>query len=248
MTSTAPFLERLLLDVRFAEADLVASVDEDGHIRYFVDTVEYLVGSPSVEITPENITELESALALCHDVEPRGSNWGFQLFASRKSGSPPTDDLRRSLTPTVAAIFASDSNWPAVPAPEGHGSDTDFIERVIRTVGSVEGLWFYQEPSEGKMGVSVMCSDVFAWGFADVEEITPENIGELDQTIADCRNALGADFDMDSALLVFCARVRQMRPQGAAYPAFFPDPRWYALLDAAGPRRLTGPGNPQEQP
>lgn len=56
----------------------------------------------------------------------------------------------------------------------------------------------------------MMCSDTFAWGCADAEQIEPDDIYLLRQTIADLR-AAGAGGVVWAGIL-FCARKRGMRP------------------------------------
>ena len=74
-------------------------------------------------------------------------------------------------------------------------------------------LWHVDEET-GEIRVYANCSDVFQWGAADAEEITSENLLDLQQAIVDLR-AVGGDpadgFDL------FAARIRGMRPQAACY-------------------------------
>jgi len=81
-------------------------------------------------------------------------------------------------------------------------------------------------------------SDVFAWGCADAEDITPDTITALEQAHADCL-AVGAE---EYTAELYAARQRGMRPQGAAYPD---KPEAQALFDACGPERAVGLGNPR---
>ncbi len=90
----------------------------------------------------------------------------------------------------------------------------------------------------------VNCSDVFYWGCADGEEITPDNIAMLEQAMADCE-AVDKVAGTCSAAWLFAARVRQMRPQGASYPG---EAALWALFDACGPERAVGLGNPRPHP
>lgn len=89
----------------------------------------------------------------------------------------------------------------------------------------------------------IMCSDVFAWGTADCEELTPDNIHELRKAHDDLCN-----IDPKHALLtgdLFAARMRKMRPQGAAYPT---NKEIWPLLDACGPERELDALNPFGRP
>jgi hypothetical protein len=87
-----------------------------------------------------------------------------------------------------------------------------------------------------------MCSDEFAWGTADLEQITPENIHELERAIADVK---AIDKDIGHAFILFAARQRKMRPQGAAYPK---DKELWPLFDACGPKREVNMINPHRHP
>ncbi len=97
----------------------------------------------------------------------------------------------------------------------------------------------------GVVSFAVNCSDVFAWGCADAEDITPENISILRKAMEDCELANKATRNFWSGELFAC-RVRGMRPQGAAYPKNHPE--LWPLLDACGPVRKIGFGNPKPSP
>lgn len=93
----------------------------------------------------------------------------------------------------------------------------------------------------------VNCNDLFWWACADLEEITPENIGVLEQALKDC-DAVEPRLGSIYGPSLFACRVRGMRPQGAAYPK---DEKYWALFDAAGPERdidKSGFGNPKSHP
>lgn len=78
---------------------------------------------------------------------------------------------------------------------------------------------------------AVMCSDAFWWGTADAEDITPETLPELEQALID-----GGTMD---GMLLYCARRRKMRPQGAMYK-HIEQPELFNVF----PERETGIGNP----
>lgn len=90
------------------------------------------------------------------------------------------------------------------------------------------------------------CNDLFAWGSADAEDITPDNIERLEKAIEECE-AIDSD---DGAMIgcdLFVCRERGMRPQGACYPqggGYPEDRRFWPLFDACGPEREVGIGNP----
>jgi len=86
----------------------------------------------------------------------------------------------------------------------------------------------------------VKCSDTFCWGCADAEVLTPETLPILKQAIEDCKR-IDPVFGSVYACDLFTARIRQMRPQGAAYPE---NRDLWPLFDACGPERETRFGNP----
>lgn len=83
----------------------------------------------------------------------------------------------------------------------------------------------------------VDCSDLFGWGVSDVEPVTPETLGELEQALKDC-NHDGEGF------YLYCARRRKMRPQGAWFTRGYIDPKYMPLYAECGPEREVGHGNP----
>lgn len=104
-------------------------------------------------------------------------------------------------------------------------------------------LWW--RTYDGSLSLYVKCSDFFHWGSADLEEVTDENVQALVETIAECEAILGR-YRAHDAPLLWCARQRGMRPQGAYYK-HLPEALW-PLFDAAGPERGVGLMNPHAQP
>lgn len=96
----------------------------------------------------------------------------------------------------------------------------------------------------------VQCSDEFSWATADCEPLTPENIGAFEQCVEDVRTACAESGRSWPPIWyaghLFAARMRGMRPQGAAYPK--DEPRLWPLFDACGPTREVGFGNPHPAP
>lgn len=119
----------------------------------------------------------------------------------------------------------------------GQGEAADFTRRVLNLFSDhdIHSLLFWK--SDGYFGMNV--NDVFFWGAADLEQVTPENIDELERAIQDCI-AIDDCAETEGCLL-FAARQRNARPQGAAYPE---NRALWPLFDAAGPERETGFGNP----
>lgn len=101
-------------------------------------------------------------------------------------------------------------------------------------------LWWRQVDDED-LRLFVNCNDVFHWGSADVEEITDDNISSLEEAVAECQ-ALVGQWDAADGFILWVARMRELRPQGAFYQAI--DKRLWSLFDEAGPEREVGFGNP----
>ncbi|MFD5814377.1 hypothetical protein [Streptomyces sp. NPDC127038] len=127
--------------------------------------------------------------------------------------------------------------------------DPAFVTRVLEIFSMSHAdayddlLW---RVDNGTVHLNANVSDVFAWGGADCEPITPDTLPVLEQAYADLK-ALGAEgFTAE----LYAARQRSQRPQGAAYPDAR-DPAWRevsALYDACGPERELGLGNPKAAP
>lgn len=122
-----------------------------------------------------------------------------------------------------------------------------FIRRVLSIVDRFDFhdciLWYCEEGKPVQFFVG--CNDLFWWATADCQVVTPENVDELERAFVD---AAAADDCCAYGPMLFCARMRGERPQGAAYPINFKDyqPRtaFWTLLDACGPERDVGPLNP----
>jgi len=81
------------------------------------------------------------------------------------------------------------------------------------------------------------CNDFFMWGCSDAEDITVETLPILQQAFKDAP---------DDGALLYCARQRKMRPQGACYKWI--DKENWPLFDECGDVRPADFGNPQERP
>lgn len=91
-----------------------------------------------------------------------------------------------------------------------------FFMRVMKIFDDIDEkdmLWWNTSGTYAPLQFSVMCSDTFDWATADSENLTPENIGLLEQSIADVK-PLGYDMGegIHWGLVLFCARVRGRRP------------------------------------
>lgn len=122
---------------------------------------------------------------------------------------------------------------------------SSFAEDVIRLMlkydATDELCW---SVVEGELEAGVICNDLFHWATADMEPITHDTLGELQQAYEDATTA----GDMFYGDMIYASRHRKMRPQGAAYPR---NTAIWPLLDACGPARPTDKeafGNPYEKP
>lgn len=88
------------------------------------------------------------------------------------------------------------------------------------------------------VGFGVNCSDLFYWGTADSEPVTPVTLPELRRAVEDA-TAAG---DMFYGLALYCCRRRGMRPQHANYTQAARV--MWPLFDACGPARESGMANP----
>lgn len=117
-------------------------------------------------------------------------------------------------------------------------NQTEVNERVLSLIRryeiDLEGWYVGHGPA-----LMVTCSDQFFWGSADCEVVTSDNLSALEATLEELQNE---DGDEEYAPLLWVARQRHMRLQGAAY-TYIPERLW-PLFDAAGPERETGLGNP----
>lgn len=129
------------------------------------------------------------------------------------------------------------------------------------------------EDNREQLDVYAECGDVFIWGASDVEPITEETLPVLRQAIADVE-ALGGMWSQGDGFLLYCARMRKMRPQNAYYRNLrvhvsVPDglneyghpkrradedaekigtAKLHALFDAAGPERSMDFGKRESRP
>lgn len=121
-------------------------------------------------------------------------------------------------------------------------TDQDFLTEVLTIFAKAEShdtlLWW---PRPDGMELWANVSDVFAWGGSDAEAITADRLPILRQALADLTEANATGWIAE----LYAARIRGMRPQGAAYPTSHDAQR---LFNACGPARSTGLGNPRPIP
>jgi hypothetical protein len=124
-------------------------------------------------------------------------------------------------------------------------SRDEFVMRVMRVFAAVpneharDALWWRCDGEYAPITFLITCSDEFFWGCADSEHLTAENIGAFEKACADAKAA--TKFGDIYGPMLFCARIKKERPQGAAYPR---ERDLWPLFDACGPEREIGLGNP----
>jgi len=82
----------------------------------------------------------------------------------------------------------------------------------------------------------INCNDFFFWGCGDAEDIDEESLPMLHKAVEDCNG------DVETGALLYCARRRNMRPQGACYSMILKE--LWPLFDSCGEERKTDFGNP----
>lgn len=125
-------------------------------------------------------------------------------------------------------------------------TDPIFVDGLLKLLAEYDArdsLWWSVAPS-GEIRFSVLVSDDFWWGTADLEQITPENLADLRSACRDAAAAIQHGGIHGDTL--FAARIRTMRPQGAVYERL-PRELW-PLFDACGPEREVDVCNPKAQP
>jgi len=183
--------------------------------------------------------------------------------AARREAGQPQPDLRQQLRRAIAEAggwqydslephdFQDETTavlavvQPLLDAQRAETEQLQFLHALLALSSRIDlGEQLMLHTDGQKIHAAVNISDVFWWGGADGEDVTPETLPVLEQAYADLR-AIDPYDDMYTAEL-YAARVRGMRPQGAAYPK--ERAATQALFDACGPERPTGLGNPHKPP
>jgi hypothetical protein len=100
---------------------------------------------------------------------------------------------------------------------------------------------FWKFETAGELKMFANCSDTFTWGSADLEEITPETVGVLEQAEKDLQGIAPRTGHFLPEL--YASRVRKMRPMRAYYRmvrSTYPDDAATAMIElfnACGPER-----------
>lgn len=117
------------------------------------------------------------------------------------------------------------------------------VMKALDEIEKYDELYWRAQP-DGSIHMYINCSDLFIWACADGEPIGPETLPVLKQAYKDLE-ATGNCNEVYADML-YCARMREFRPQHACYPKEAPEV--WALFDAAGPEREPGLGNPHKHP
>ncbi|MFC9821414.1 hypothetical protein ACFWG6_31040 [Streptomyces erythrochromogenes] len=121
-------------------------------------------------------------------------------------------------------------------------TDHEFLVEVLTIFAKADSHdYLYWVPGPDGLKLWANVNDVFFWGCADLEEITPDRLPVLQQAAADLLAAKEYGWIAE----LYAARIRGERPQGAAYPK---ELALQELFNACGPERLLGLGNPKPIP
>ena len=123
-------------------------------------------------------------------------------------------------------------------------ADFETIRRAFAVFNGFDGpsndeLWWRTDDEYAPVTLLVNCNDLFMWGCADCETLAPSDLDDLEKALADAKSA----GDESHAHLLWVARKRGCRPQGAYYKYFKGD--LADLFNACGPERETSLGNPK---
>jgi hypothetical protein len=119
---------------------------------------------------------------------------------------------------------------------------SNYTESIIRQIilqfdANDDICW--NEDKNGNIYAFVKCNDFFWWGTSDGEQINYDDILSVIRAYKD----VGAETTFGG--LLWCARKRKMRPQGAFYKHISKEIR--PLFDGCGPERSIDLFNPKKQ-
>lgn len=126
-------------------------------------------------------------------------------------GGPALVEAQAEIERLTAALQAREVS--------GDAADYETVRRTMAVFNGFDGpscrtLWWRTDGEYAPITLLVNCNDLFFWGCADAETITPANVANLEKAHAAAK-AVGAVSDCDT---LFVCRERAMRPQGAMYP------------------------------
>jgi hypothetical protein len=115
----------------------------------------------------------------------------------------------------------------------------------------VEARWWADYTAADEVKCTLNCNDVFFWGCADSEAVEPADLPLLREAHGQLEALPPEDGQKHHgytayAEVLYCAKKRQMRPQGALYETL-PKATW-PLFNACGPHRPAEFGNPRATP
>lgn len=114
----------------------------------------------------------------------------------------------------------------------------EFLLRFFRATSFdlCDSCFWRTDGEYAPLSIFVNCNDLFYWAMADCETLTPENIEVFEQSIKDTNKAINNENESNEwGPLLFCARVRKMRPQ-TPYYKYIPD-TIKNLFNECGPER-----------
>lgn len=116
-----------------------------------------------------------------------------------------------------------------------------FMQRVLRLTDGFKydlsigtGLFVRTDGEYAPWSVFVNCNDLFLWGCADCEPLTPENIDKFEATLDEVMQLDRGAVSLGSML--FCCRQRGLRPQLPIYESI--SEKFQPLFAACGPDML----------
>jgi hypothetical protein len=124
-------------------------------------------------------------------------------------------------------------------------------EQIVEALRLIAESWssedfFFRLDKDGNVTILANCSDFFEWGTADAEEITADKLGVLADALHDLKQVQNYTFAREYLALLYSARVRGSRPQGAYYEHL--DRSLWPLFDACGSERDVNLFNPKPRP
>ncbi len=112
--------------------------------------------------------------------------------------------------------------------------DPELIKMLLRVVATYDLC--YELYWDTDLQFCINCNDVFFWGCADAEDVeTEEDIKLLEKCLSETET---------DGMILYCARRRKMRPQGAIYKGI--EEKNWPLFNECGPEREIGLGNPNK--
>jgi hypothetical protein len=156
-----------------------------------------------------------------------------------KPYGPPVSEMPSSIESELRDFAASIAATPAGSEAPVANTRAAFMAQLLTLIAKYDAFGELYWRSDLTY-FSVNCNDVFAWGTSEGEEVTPDNIDQLESAFADCA-AISSTIGEIYGPWLFAARNRKMRPQGASYPE---EREPWPLFDACGPERKVGFGNP----